>query len=181
MGRIPEIGFKTWTELHGLLMAQDRFENNAITGKGYCKLCHSALSRIEALRSGYDEGIMLNIDGMVAESSAENIFIVQDGILVTPPTTAGALDGVTRDSILEIARQNKIPYQIMDITRDELYTAEEVFLTGTAAGIKPVIEIDKRLIGNGEVGMVTKELQRVYEDIVRGRDSRFRKWLTYAK
>lgn len=152
-----------------------------LQAKATANYANSALSRIEALRSGYDEGIMLNIDGMVAESSAENIFIVQDGILVTPPTTAGALDGVTRDSILEIARQNKIPYQIRDITRDELYTAEEVFLTGTAAGIKPVIEIDKRLIGNGEVGMVTKELQRVYEDIVRGRDSRFRKWLTYAK
>ena len=152
-----------------------------LQAKATANYANSALARMEALKSGYDEGIMLNIDGMVAESSAENIFLVKDGILITPPTTAGALEGVTRDSVLEIAKQNNIPFQITDVTRDELYIAEEVFLTGTAAGIKPVIEIDKRLIGNGDVGIVTKELRRLYEEVVSGKDRRFSKWLTYVK
>ena len=152
-----------------------------LQAKATANYANSALARMEALKSDYDEGIMLNIDGMVAESSAENIFLVKDGMLITPPTTAGALEGVTRDSVLEIAKQNKIPFQITDVTRDELYIAEEVFLTGTAAGIKPVIEIDKRLIGNGDVGIVTKELRRLYEEVVSGKDRRFSKWLTYVK
>ena len=152
-----------------------------LQAKATANYANSALVRIEALKSGYDEGIMLNVDGMVSEASAENIFIVKDGMLITPPTTAGALQGVTRDSVLEIAKHNSVPYQIADITRDELYTADEVFLTGTAAGIKPVIEVDKRLVGDGEVGVVTRELQRLYEEVVMGNDKRFNKWLTYVK
>jgi len=152
-----------------------------LQAKATANYANSALVRIEALKSGYDEGIMLNVDGMVSEASAENIFIVKDGMLITPPTTAGALQGVTRDSVLEIAKHNSVPYQITDITRDELYTADEVFLTGTAAGIKPVIEVDKRLVGDGEVGIVTRELQRLYEEVVMGNDKRFNKWLTYVK
>jgi len=149
-----------------------------LQAKASANYANSALARIEALKSGYDEAILLNIDGKVAESSAENLFIVNDGSLITPPTTAGALQGVTRDSVLEIAKQNDIKCQVADITRDELYTAEEVFLTGTAAGIKPIIEIDKRTIGDGKSGIVTKELQRMYEEVVRGKDKRFSKWLT---
>ena len=149
-----------------------------LQAKASANYANSALARIEALKSGYDEAILLNIDGKVAESSAENLFIVNDGSLITPPTTAGALEGVTRDSVLEIARQNNIKCEVADITRDELYTADEVFLTGTAAGIKPIIEIDKRTIGDGKPGMVTKELQRMYEEVVRGKDKRFSKWLT---
>jgi len=149
-----------------------------LQAKASANYANSALARIEALKSGYDEAILLNIDGKVAESSAENLFIVNDGSLITPPTTAGALEGVTRDSVLEIARQNNIKCEVADITRDELYTADEVFLTGTAAGIKPIIEIDKRTIGDGKSGIVTKELQRMYEEVVRGKDKRFSKWLT---
>lgn len=152
-----------------------------LQAKATANYANSALVRIEALKSGYDEGIMLNVDGMVSEASAENIFIVKDGMLITPPTTAGALEGVTRDSVLEIAKHNNVPYQIADITRDELYTADEVFLTGTAAGIKPVIEVDKRLVGDGEVGVVTRELQRLYGEVVMGNDKRFSKWLTHVK
>lgn len=149
-----------------------------LQAKASANYANSALARIEALKSGYDEAILLNIDGKVAESSAENLFIVNDGSLITPPTTAGALQGVTRDSVLEIAKQNNIKCEVADITRDELYTAEEVFLTGTAAGIKSIIEIDKRTIGDGKPGIVTKELQRMYEEVVRGKDKRFSKWLT---
>lgn len=152
-----------------------------LQAKANANYANSVLVRIEALKSGYDEGIMLNVDGMVAESSAENIFIIREGILMTPPTTAGALEGVTRDSVLEIAKQNSIPCRITDITRDELYTADEVFLTGTAAGIKPVIEVDKRIVADGEVGIITKEVQRLYEEVVTGKERRFSKWLTYIK
>ncbi len=149
-----------------------------VQAKATANYANSALSRIEALKNGYDEGIMLNTDGMVAESSAENIFIANNGSLMTPPTTAGALAGITRNTILEIAKQNDIKCEIANITRDELYIADEVFLTGTAAGIKPVIEVDRRTIGDGKTGVMTKELQRMYEQIVRGKDNRFSKWLT---
>lgn len=152
-----------------------------VQAKATANYANSALVRIEALKSGYDEGIMLNVDGKVAESSAENIFIVKCGIVTTPPTTAGALEGITRDTILEISKQNNIPNQVANITRDELYTAEEIFLTGTAAGIKPVIEVDKRLIADGEAGTITKELRRLYDELVMGRDRRFTKWLTHVK
>jgi branched-chain amino acid aminotransferase len=149
-----------------------------VQAKATANYANSALARIEALKTGYDEAIMLNTDGMVAESSAENIFVVNNGVLMTPPTTAAALAGITRNTVLEIARQNSIKYEVTNITRDELYIADEVFLTGTAAGINPVVEIDKRAIGDRRVGIVTKELQRVYEEVVRGKDKRFSKWLT---
>lgn len=152
-----------------------------VQAKATANYANSALVRIEALKSGYDEGIMLNVDGMVAESSAENIFIVKGGIVTTPPTTAGALEGITRDTILEISKQNNIPIQVANITRDELYIAEEIFLTGTAAGIKPVVEVDKRLIADGEAGTITNELRRLYDEVVMGRDRRFTKWLTQVK
>ncbi|MEE8132526.1 MAG: branched-chain amino acid transaminase [Nitrososphaerales archaeon] len=152
-----------------------------LQAKATANYANSVLARIEALKAGYDEGIMLNVDGMVAESSAENIFMVRDGMVITPPTTAGALAGITRDSVLEIMKQDNIPYQIADITRDELYTADEVFITGTAAGMRPVIEIDKRMVANGELGSITKELQCLYEEVVRGRDRRFSKWLAHVK
>lgn len=149
-----------------------------VQAKATANYANSALARIEALKSGYDESIMLNTDGMVAESSAENIFIVKNGALLTPPTTAAALAGVTRDTVIEIARHKDVKCEITNVTRDELYIADEVFLTGTAAGIKPVVEIDKRTVGDGKVGVITKELQRIYEEVVRGKDKMFSKWLT---
>ncbi len=149
-----------------------------VQAKATANYANSALARIEALKNGYDEAIMLNTDGMVAESSAENIFVVNGSVLITPPTTAAALAGITRNTILEIAKQNGIKYEVANITRDELYIADEVFLAGTAAGIKPVVEIDKRAIGERKLGTVTKELQRMYEEVVRGKDKRFSKWLT---
>lgn len=153
-----------------------------LQAKATANYANSALVRLEAMKSGYDEGIMLNADGMVAESSAENIFIIkEDGVLVTPPTAAGALEGITRDSVLKIAKHKDIPSKITNIARDELYTAEEIFLTGTAAGIKPVTEIDRRKVGDGTVGPVTKKLQGLYNEIVRGNDGTFSKWLTFVK
>ena len=150
-----------------------------VHAKASANYANSALARIEALESGVDEAIMLNMSGMVVEGTAENIFIVKDEMLVTPPLTSGALDGITRSSILTIAQHLGINFQICDISRDELYYADEVFLTGTAAEIKSIGEIDKITIANGRTGKITTKLQNLYNQIVHGNNEKFEKWLTY--
>ena len=144
--------------------------------KATANYANSALARVEAIKAGFDEAIMLNSDGMVVEASAENIFIVKDGALATPPTSSGALSGITRDSIITIARESGTPCEERNITRDELYVADEVFLTGTAAEIKPVGEIDNRVIGNGHA--MTKQLKTLFNAAVHGKDAKFSRWLT---
>lgn len=147
--------------------------------KATANYANSALARVEAIKAGFDEAVMLNSAGRVVEASAENIFIVKNGSLATPPTSSGALDGVTRDSVIKIAKENDIECEIRDIVRDELYTADEVFLTGTAAEIKPVGEIDNRAIGDGSTGRITKQLKELFEAVVHGKDKKFSKmWLT---
>ena len=149
--------------------------------KATANYANSALARIEALKAGFDEAIMLNTNGKVIEASAENIFIVKDSLLITPPTTSGALDGITRDTVLTLAKENNIQYEIRDISRDELYIADEVFLTGTAAGIKPVAEIDNRSIADRKEGWITKRLKERFERVVYDRDDELsKKWLTYV-
>jgi branched-chain amino acid aminotransferase len=150
-----------------------------IHAKAAANYANSALARIEALKSGVDEAIMLNMSGMVVEGTAENIFIVKNGILLTPPLTSGALDGITRSSVLCIAEYLDISFQICDISRDELYNADEVFLTGTAAEIKSIGEIDKIIISNGKTGEIARKLQSLYNQIVHGNNEKFQKWLTY--
>jgi branched-chain amino acid aminotransferase len=147
--------------------------------KGTANYANSALARVEALKAGFDEAIMLNSAGMVVEASAENIFVVNDSMLVTPPITSGALDGITRDSIIGIAKENGINCEVREISRDELYIADEVFLTGTAAEVKPVGEIDNRLVGDGNVGRMTRQLRSLFEAATHGKDKKFSKaWLT---
>jgi branched-chain amino acid aminotransferase len=147
--------------------------------KATANYANSALARVEAIKSGFDEAIMLNSVGAVVEASAENIFIQKDNILVTPPISSGALEGITRSSILTIAKENGIEYEVRNISRDELYTATEVFLTGTAAEVKPVVEIDNRTIGDGQTGKMTKELALLFDEVVHGRDRKLSKlWLT---
>jgi branched-chain amino acid aminotransferase len=149
--------------------------------KATANYANSALARIEALKAGFDEAIMLNTNGKVIEASAENIFIVKDSLLITPPTTSGALDGITRDTVLTLAKENEIQYEIRDISRDELYIADEVFLTGTAAGINPVAEIDNRSIADRKEGWITKRLKERFERVVYDRDDELsKKWLTYV-
>ncbi|AIC16374.1 branched-chain amino acid transaminase [Nitrososphaera viennensis] len=149
--------------------------------KATANYANSALARVEAIKAGFDEAIMLNPSGMVVEASAENIFIVEkDGSLATPPTSSGALAGITRESVITIARENGIPCEERNISRDELYVADEVFLTGTAAEIKPVGEIDNRTIGRdgGRPGRVTKQLKALFDAVVHGKDGKFsKKWL----
>jgi branched-chain amino acid aminotransferase len=150
-----------------------------IHAKATANYANSALARIEALKSGVDEAIMLNMSGMVVEGTAENIFIVKNDMLLTPPLTSGALDGITRSSVLSIAEHLDINTQICDISRDELYYADEVFLTGTAAEIKSIGEIDKITIANGRTGRIARKLQGDYSQMVHGNNEKFEKWLTY--
>lgn len=152
-----------------------------VHAKATANYANSALARVEALKAGFDEAIMLNANGMVVEASAENIFIVKDNILITPPVTSGALNGITRDSILTLARERRIPYEIRDIARDELYLADEVFLTGTAAEVKSVVEIDNRPIGDGKTGAITQRLKILFESVVHGEHKKFSKrWLMFV-
>ncbi len=149
--------------------------------KGVANYANSALARMEALKHGADEAIMINSNGFVVEASAENIFFVKNDILYTPPISTGALEGITRDTVIEIANQNKIPINIENISRDELYYFDEAFLTGTASEIIPISKIDHRIIGNGKIGPLTKEISKYYEQIVRGKSDKNKSWLTYLK
>ncbi len=139
---------------------------------------NSFLATREASLGGYDEAILLDTEGYVAEGAGENIFIVKGGVLVTPPLSSSVLGGITRDSVLRIARDQGIPVAEQKFTRDTLYVADELFLTGTAAEVTPVREVDNRRIGSGSPGPVTRRLQEIYLRAVRGEEPRYREWLT---
>tara|TARA_B100001146_G_scaffold126485_1_gene111073 strand:+ start:928 stop:1842 length:915 start_codon:yes stop_codon:yes gene_type:complete len=147
--------------------------------KSAANYSNAALARVEALKSGYDEAIMLNYNGKVAEGSAENIFIVKNGIIKTPPLNADILNGITRDSVIRLIKADRIKLIQKDITLKELLKADEVFMTGTAAEVKSVTKINKTSIGNGKVGKITKTLQKSFIDVVMGNDDRFTSWLRY--
>ena len=138
---------------------------------------NSQLAKREAKEAGYDEAVLLDPDGYVAEGPGENIFIVRNGILKTPPLTS-ILEGITRDSIIEIAGEQGIPVAQERFPRDELYIADEAFFTGTAAEVTPIREVDGRMIGSGKPGDVTKRLQKSFFDIVNGKDAVRASWLT---
>lgn len=140
---------------------------------------NAALARMEALDLGYDEAIMLNSSGKVVEGSAENIFIVRDGIISTPPLSAGGLEGITRDSVMQIVERDGGLVIERDMERDDLYSADEVFMTGTAAEVKSVTKIDGIKIGNGKMGKITRSLQKSFTDVAMGRDERFLEWLQF--
>ncbi len=147
--------------------------------KSTANYANSALAKIEALKAGYDEAILLNMEAMVGEASGENIFRVKDGILSTPPASAGVLRGITRDTIIRVAPDLGIKFRRVEISREELYTSDELFLTGTAAGVTPVREVDGRSIGTG-TWPITQKLRNSYLEIVHGQNSRYFKWLEYV-
>jgi branched-chain amino acid aminotransferase len=159
----------------------NRHHVNAKMTKG--KTCgdyvNSILAKREALLDGYDEAIMLDVHGLVSEASGENIFLVRDGVLRTPPLHT-VLDGITRSTVCELAQHRGIPVEERQITRDDLYLADELFLTGTAAEVTPIREVDRRRIGDGGRGPVTKLLQQAYFDVVAGREPEFKQYLTYV-
>jgi branched-chain amino acid aminotransferase len=138
---------------------------------------NSVLAKIEATKAGYQEAILLDAQGFVCEGSGENIYIVRDGTILTPPQTAGILDGINRKSVIQIARD--LGYEVVErnLARAEMYLADEVFLTGTAAELVPVREIDDHRIGTGEPGPITGEIQRIFDDALHGRDPRYTGWL----
>ena len=151
-----------------------------IKAKANGNYLNSILANTEATRDGYDEAILLDAQGYVAEGSGENIFVVNEGRLYTPALDV-ALDGITRKSVIAIAEEMGLPVIEKRITRDELYAADEVFFTGTAAEVTPIREIDNREIGIGERGPITTDIQQRYFDIVEGKNPAYRHWLTYVK
>jgi branched-chain amino acid aminotransferase len=140
---------------------------------------NSAFSKSEAVMNGYDEAIVLTVDGHVSEGSAENLFLVRDGKLITPSITDDILEGITRNGLIQLARQEMglEPVQ-RTVDRTELYIADEVFLCGTGAQISPVVEIDHRTVGDGTVGPITRRLTELYFDVVRGRNPAYSDWVT---
>jgi branched-chain amino acid aminotransferase len=142
---------------------------------------NSALAKSEAQENGYDEAIMLDMDGHVSEGSGENIFIVVDGRLYTPPSSDNILVGITRDTAIRLAA-DELGIETVErgIDRSELYVADECFMTGTAAHVSPVVEVDRRPIGDGAVGPITDQLQKLYFDVVRGKNSKYAHWCTAA-
>jgi len=148
-------------------------------GKTCGDYVNSILAKREALLDGFDEAIMLDTQGLVSECTGENIFAVRDGRIRTP-SLYSILDGITRSSMIEIARDRGFVVEEAQLTRDDLYLADEVFLTGTAAEVTPIREIDHRVIGEGRRGPVTEELQAAFFDVVAGRDARYDRWRTFV-
>jgi branched-chain amino acid aminotransferase len=141
---------------------------------------NSILAKVEALKEGYDEAILLDSRGFVSEGSGENIFVIKNGVIYTPPTSAGILKGITRDSIIKIAVNTGFAVIEQDIVRSDLYLADEVFFTGTAAEIVPIREIDSRKVGSGEPGPVTRALQKAFYDVLDHKIETFEEWLDYV-
>lgn len=157
-----------------------RVDDNAIPARSKItgSYVNAALAKTEAQEAGFDEAIVLTNEGHVSEGSAENLFMIRGGTLITPPVTDNILEGIVRASIMRIARDLEIPLEVRSIDRTELYIAEELFLCGTGAQLSPVTTVDHRKIGSGAVGRITQQLSRVYFDAVRGNSQRYKEWVT---
>ncbi len=166
-----KVGFSSWRRINDNTIPA----RSKITG-GYV---NSALAKTEALDHGYDEAIFLTHEGFISEGSAENIFLVRGGQLLTPPPSADILEGITRHTLIEICRAElKIETIERPIGRTELYVADEAFLCGTGAQVSPIIEVDRRPIGSGTVGPLTARIQKLYFDVVKSVHPAYRKWCT---
>jgi branched-chain amino acid aminotransferase len=179
------IPFGQYIDTEGGVRAQvstwRRTDDNAIPARGKITgaYVNGALAKSEAQLNGFDEAIVLTQDGHVSEGSAENLFIVRGGKLVTPPVTDNILEGITRRRLMAVARERlEFPVEERQVDRTELYSADEVFLCGTGAQISPVVEIDRRPIGNGRPGPISRQMHDLYFDAVRGRIEAYRDWLT---
>lgn len=169
--------------LHAGVSSWRRIEDNAIPARG--KICgayvNSVLASDDARRAGFDEALLLNESGHVAEGATCNLFMVRKGRLITPSITENVLEGITRDSVIDLARHH-LGLEVVErpIDRSELYLCDELFLTGTAVGIGPVVRVDHRPVRNAEIGPITSEMRRVYFDAVRGNMPKYREWLLPA-
>jgi len=159
-----------------------RIDSRALPPQAKCaaNYANSALAKMEAVSGGYDEAILLNSAGMVAEGPGENIFRVKKGVVSTPPASSGILRGVTRDAVIRFVADEGLVFQRTDFTREELFSADELFFSGTAAGITPIREVDGRSIGDGNYP-ITRGLQRRYEAAIHGRSEQYASWLTYVE
>ena len=167
------------TNAHITVSSWRRVEDNVIPARGKISgaYVNSALVKTDAIRSGFDEALVLNQDGHVSEGSAMNIFMVQDGALVTPPLTDNILEGITRRTIIQLAREELgLPVVERSIDRTEIYLCDEFFMTGTAAQVTAVTKIDHRPIGAGEMGPITVQLRQLFDDVVRGRLLKYTQW-----
>ena len=151
---------------------------NPVAAKGTGIYVNSQLAKVEALKAGYDEAILLNTHGFVAECTGENLFVVKNGVLVTPPLSSGALEGITRASVITIARDLGVEVREDNLLRSDLYLADEAFLTGTAAEIVPMRSVDDREIG--DPGEITRKIQETYFAVVHGEEDRYKDWLDYV-
>jgi branched-chain amino acid aminotransferase len=162
----------SWTRIDGRMLP-----TLAKTSANYA---NSALAKMEAIECGYDEAIMLNVNGTVSEGPGENIFAIRNGVISTPPTSDGALLGITAQTAVQIAEDLGFKVIHRSLTRDELFTSDELFFTGTAAEITPIREIDKRIIGAGKRGPITEKIQSAFFEAIRGKNPRYDHWLTYC-
>ncbi len=157
-----------------------RVDDNAIPARGKISgaYVNTAFVKSDALLAGFDEALVLNNDGHLAEGSAENVFMLREGKLVTPPVSANILEGITRRTVIELA-QKELGLEVVErpIDRTEVYLCDELFLTGTAAKITAVVRVDYRDLGTGEMGPVTRQLREIYEDIIRGREPKYSHWI----
>jgi branched-chain amino acid aminotransferase len=168
------------TNAHVTFSAWRRVEDNSIPARGKISgaYANSALVKSDAVLAGFDEALVLTHDGHVSEGSAMNVFMLRDGVLVTPPVTDNILEGITRQTAIELARREiGLPVVERSIDRTEVYLCEEFFMTGTAAQITAVTRIDHRPIGSGQMGPVTSQLRKCFDDVVRGRNPAYRHWL----
>lgn len=148
--------------------------------KGTGGYINSVLAKQEALRGGYDEAVLLNSEGMIAEGSGENLFLVRAGVVHTPPVTSGSLEGITRDSVVVLLRDDGVDVRESPVTRSDLYYADELFFTGTAAEVTPIREVDGRSVGEGRPGPVTRRAQELFMGTVTGTLSTHQEWLEYV-
>ncbi len=149
--------------------------------KGTGMYINSSMAKIEALKAGYDEAILLSPQGYVSECTGENLFVVRGGRIITPPLSAGALEGITQHSVMTIARDLGLEVTFGNVLRSDLYTAEEAFLTGTAAEVVPVQSVDDRLVGDGKPGPMTRRIQEVYAAAVRGKIDQYKDWNEHVR
>ena len=151
------------------------------SAKGTGGYLNSILAKAEAVAAGYEEALMLNSEGFLAEGSGENVFVINDGVVTTPPVSDGCLNGITRDSAITLLRSGGVEVREASLSRASLYYADEVFLVGTAAEVTPLREVDDRPIGDGKPGPITRMVQDGYADLVRGRIPEYDHWLTYVE
>lgn len=169
------------TDAHVTISSWRRVDDNIIPARGKISgaYANSAFIKTDAVRAGFDEALVLTQEGHISEGSAMNFFMLRDGVLITPPITENILEGISRKSVIELAREElNLPVLERPVDRTEVYVCDELFLTGTAAQITAVTQVDYRPVGTGKMGPVTARLYHIYQDLLRGRIAKYRHWLT---